>query len=849
MTPLTVPAAETVSPPAQGDKAQVARSPISPDNPSAVAPVSAFPPDHQILVGAVGLAGIIIVLLSAVALSFKRLNRRMAQNVDLHQRTLEELRSSEHKYSSVFQLLPDMVAIARAKDGIFLEVNQGFERVTGWKREEVVNRGCVDLGLWEEKTRSDAVEEVMAKGFLQDYEFTLTTKSGAKRQAAMYLVPVTVEEIPCLFLLARDITEKKLMEQRREEDRCFVQAVLDSIPDMIFIKDRGSIYLGCNESYARRYIGRPKEEVIGRRDPEINSDAELVQHFIASDRKVMESGRVAQLEFELTLASGEKTFVEVLKTPFYQASGQIGGVIGIARDITAHKRILAEITREKETAQRYLDIAGVMFCALDKKGEIVLINRKGCQILGYESDLELVGGDWFQLCVPASVRPKMREIFTLQLASNTEAYQFFEIEVLTSAGEERLMAFHSTLLRDESGVSGVLFSGEDITDQRLLQAEILKSQKLESLGVLAGGIAHDFNNILTAIMGNLSLATMHTHPSDRSYTALSRAEKAVDRAADLAKRLLVFAKGGLPVKKNISLQYLIQETLSLSLSGTNVQGVVVIPEPLQVVEADEGQVSQSLHNIILNAVQAMPEGGVLSVRGENITLGHGALAGLPPGAYVRLTITDTGCGIAEENLKRIFDPYFTTKMGGTGLGLASTHAIIKNHRGHIGVSSVPGHGTSFTILLPSLGTAWEDQGNPSRAIEAGNEGVSVLVMDDEEMVRDVARRSLEGLGYSVTTCASGAEAVSLYQVAKHDGNPFNVVITDLTIPGGMGGVEACRQIRALDPEALLVVTSGYSDDPVMANWADYGFCASIQKPFRVSQISDVLCRVTGRICR
>jgi PAS domain S-box-containing protein len=799
------------------------------------------PGGGQLLLSAVsGSALLVILLLSAALLHLRRRNRRLLAAAAERESALEKLRLSEQKYVGIFQLLPDMVGITRLEDGTFVEINRGFEQCTGWSKDEVINRSSLELGLWDAATRARAVEIVREQGHLEEYEFILTTKSGAARHAVMYLIPIMLEETPCLCFLARDITERKLLELRRDDDQHFLQTMLDSIPDMIFFKDAQSTYLGCNQSYASRYIGRPKRDIPGRRDSDIIPDRHLIARFVDSDRTALESGGTIQLEHELTLTSGKKALVEVLKNPFTDASGRIAGVIGIARDMTEHKRILAAITREKEAAQRYLDIAGVMFCALNRSGDIILMNRKGCQILGYGSVQELLGRNWFDVCLPPEVREKVKEVFALQLAGNLEPVEFFENEVVTGSGSRRLIAFHNTLLHDEAGVSGVLFSGEDITDRRLMQSELLKSQKLESLGVLAGGIAHDFNNILTAISGNISLARMDTDKTRPAHAHLDRAEKAIQRAADLARQLLVFTKGSKPVKTPTSLQQIVNDTMALALSGTRVQGSVEFPAPLHTIEADGGQISQSLHNIIINAVQAMPDGGTLIITGENVTLEAGTVAGLSSGPYVRLTIADTGCGIPEEDQKSIFDPYFTTKEKGNGLGLASTYAIIRNHGGHIQVNSAPGRGTTFTLLLPSLATPSAAPRQERETDVEPVQGDAVLVMDDDDMVRELATLTLERLGFSVTTCANGNDAISFYTAAKSAGNPFSFVIMDLTIPGGMGGVEACRRIRAIDPGARIVVSSGYSDDPVMVNHADYGFCAAIEKPYRAKDIFEAL---------
>ncbi|MDD2272667.1 MAG: PAS domain S-box protein [Desulfuromonadaceae bacterium] len=394
---------------------------------------------------------------------------------------------------------------------------------------------------------------------------------------------------------------------------------------------------------------------------------------------------------------------------------------------------------------------------------------------------------------------------------------------------------------EEGNPSRMIGTISDLTERRESEQEKLKIQKLESLGVLAGGIAHDFNNILTGVIGNISLAKMFVDTTHKSFNALVGAEKASMRATELARQLLTFAKGGDPVKKVFSLQNLVNECVSLVLHGSNVRCTVDIPDSIHAIEADEGQISQALHNIIINATQAMPGGGVITLSARNEIHGADKNTALPPGTYICLVCTDEGCGISDVDLKKIFDPYFTTKVSGTGLGLASTHSIIIKHGGQISVSSQVDRGTTFTILLPSIGETLSEYQTESVSQTVGihNHG-SILVMDDEEMIRDLAATMLEEIGYEVTTCSDGIDAIRYYAAAKESGVPFSAVIMDLTIPGGMGGREAAKEIISIDTSACLIVSSGYSNDPIMSDYSTYGFSGAVAKPYRISELAQIL---------
>jgi len=393
----------------------------------------------------------------------------------------------------------------------------------------------------------------------------------------------------------------------------------------------------------------------------------------------------------------------------------------------------------------------------------------------------------------------------------------------------------------------ILAITRDITEREHLSQQRQKIEKLEAVGVLAGGIAHDFNNILTAILGNISFAMSHVEEESKAATILGKAEKAAKRAAELAHQLLTFARGGQPVKRATSIQQLLEESASLLLRGSSVAFVLDLPADLMAVDVDPGQINQVANNIILNALQAMPDGGTLTIAAANTEVAAAAGQALVPGRYVRVTFTDTGCGISEEHQRRIFDPYFSTKASGSGLGLASCHSVITRHGGGIQVRSILGQGTTFELLLPAsaTGPVAEGEDGSLRAVVPPPQGRPLLVMDDEDNIRDMVADMLDQVGYDIQTCSDGQEAIALYRSAMTLGTPYAAVIMDLTIPGRMGGREAAQHLLALDPEARLVVSSGYSNDPVMADPGKYGFCATLMKPYTLAGVVAALADALG----
>ena len=514
----------------------------------------------------------------------------------------------------------------------------------------------------------------------------------------------------------------------------------------------------------------------------------------------------------------------------------VANVLANAIERKGTEESLARSKAEFEAMFNFIPDA-VMFA--DIKRRIVMCNPAAQSILGY-THAELQGKTTEILYAEKSDYEEQGRLrYNVGAAGHGRPY---EMRYRRKDGTLLAAETHSSPVKDPSGRTlGFVAIFRDLAERKRMEEHLLRTCKLESLGVLAGGIAHDFNNILTAILANISLVKTYVKPEDFIYQRLSEAEKASMRARDLTQRLLIFAKGGAPVKKVASIAELVRESADFALRGSDVGCDFSIPDDLWPAEVDEGQISQVIHNIILNALQAVTDGGLVYVHCENTTVGRTEAENNPSlqkGDYVKISIKDNGIGISPENLEKIFDPYFTTKPKGSGLGLATTYSIVRNHNGLINVESRAGVGTVFYIYLPASHKRIPAKQKRDSGPIFGNG--RVLVMDDEDIVIDAAVSILKCIGYEAEAAKDGAEAIELYKKGMEFGRPFDAVIMDLTIPGGMGGKETIKKMLEIDPNVKAIVSSGYSEDPVMSEFRKYGYRGVIAKPYEAEPLSRAL---------
>jgi PAS domain S-box-containing protein len=683
--------------------------------------------------------------------------------------------------------------------------------------------------------------------------FRIITPDGTTHWHYVHAFPESNKDgkVELIHGVGFDITHRKLAEEalRKSEEKyaTFMRYSTEAIwcidmrePIAVNLSTREQIdriirdaYLSdCNDAMANLYGYNSAIEIIGIPMSagllsDVPQNREHLEQFI-------ESGyRLKNAEFREIDNNGKVKimlvgFVGILEKGFLVRAW------GMQRDITEQRQAEDALIESEEMYRRLIERSPDAII-VHSKGKIDYINKAGIKLYGGSTVSQFLGHKLTEFS-----HPDFRELGQMRVR------QIYQEKKEVGLMEQKMIRIDGTEFDVEVMGAPIIYKGRasgqsivrDITERKRLENEIQKSQKLESVGILAGGIAHDFNNILTAILGNISLGKMYTNSHDETHSVLTEAEKATLQAKDLTQQLLTFSKGGAPVKETTSIFEIIKESTNFILRGSNIDAEYICPDDLWSVDVDAAQISQVIQNLVINAEQAMPNGKKISIKLSNRILKQPPHPNIHPGKFVEIGIVDKGIGIPEEHLNKIFDPYFTTKQKGSGLGLATSYSIINRHGGHINIDSVMGQGTEVRIFLPASDKIIEVKQPGDDKVLSGNG--KILVMDDEEMLLQLTSQFLNHLGYQVSTVSDGESAIEAYKKASQEGAPFSVVIMDLTIPGGMGGKETIKKLRQFDPHIRAIVSSGYSNDPVMADFQKYGFQAVLTKPYKIQTLSAVI---------
>ena len=611
-----------------------------------------------------------------------------------------------------------------------------------------------------------------------------------------------------------------------------LQNIVDQVPGYIAYVNAATLrYEFVNKGYETLF-GIPREKIIGAHIQDIIGERnfQFAQQYIAE----VKNGKSASYENSFDTPSG-KHWIQVNFSPIFDDTGRIEAIALLNYDITERK-IFEEALRESE--ERFRKIfeeasLGVVTCSPAFIFEKT--NPAFCEMIGYSAE-ELKTMTFAEITHPDYIK---RDLENVKKVGRGEI-SFYQTEKLyiRKNGETLWGSLIVSSIRDEHGaLKHYLSMIDDITERKRMEEELQKAQKLESIGILAGGIAHDFNNLTGGIFGYIDLALEKSRDENVKHY-LSKAMSTIDRARGLTQQLLTFAKGGTPVRKIDALFPFIKDAAQFALSGSNISCAFEIAGDLRPCNFDKNQIGQVIDNIVINAQQAMPGGGTIEIRAINVCLSEKDHVTIPTGEYVKISIIDYGIGMPKEIISRIFDPFYTTKPKGHGLGLATSYSIINRHGGHIDVESEPGKGSEFHIYLPAF------TGTPlvnNNAVVSEFKGAGTMViMDDEDVLLDSIGGMLKSLGFFVVQTRNGKEAIEYLTSAIAAKREITGMILDLTVPGKMGGKEAILRIRKHDAKLPVFVASGYAEDPVIANPKEYGFTASICKPFKKNELVEML---------
>lgn len=605
-------------------------------------------------------------------------------------------------------------------------------------------------------------------------------------------------------------------------------------PVGIFTVDAQDRFLRVNQRYCEITGFAPEELARMHRSDIVHpedrtADAEVVRRVRAGDPDV------GSRERRGCRKDGTTFWAEITLSLEPASSGGSPGMIGVLDDVTAHHEAEAKF---REIAERSL--AGILIL---QDGKVVYANPILAELVGRRpGEVEGKSADWLRQYIHPEDLPAVRSAAIDAGALVAGTLRPIVYRVVT-AGPMRTMQQTARQIQ-HLGRPAMLVTLVDVTERERMLEELRKAQRLESLGLVAGGIAHDFNNLLTAVFGQVELARGNVPEGSPAAGELDVALSALARSRDLTRQLLTFATGGTPSRKVLRVPRLLEEAVRLGLGGSSIRARFEVEPDLPPIEADEGHMSQLWNNLLVNARQAMSGAGEVRIRARRRIVGENEIPGVAPGLHVEVSVQDPGHGIPAEILPKVFDPFFTTREKGTGLGLATSYSIVRRHGGHVEIASRVGEGTTVTVLLPAAPGAPEVDA-PAPAVTTGLRRLRVLLMDDEPLVLKVGAKHFRKLGLEVETASDGAEAVDLFRRNRAAGRPFDLVVLDLTVSGGMGGAQAVQRMLEIDPDVVAIACSGYFDDAVMARPGQFGFAGVLAKPYLAADLERVLATVAG----
>lgn len=757
--------------------------------------------------------------------------RMVGCHIDISERkrTETDLLKTSTMLETLLNAIPDVIGVQDLDHGIIRYNAAGYSLV-GQTPEGISGKKCFEvIGHKIPCDICATVETYRTKRPARVEKFV--PELGIWLEARAYPVLDANGEMRFVIEHLRDITKSKHAEEALRKNNLFISSLLKAIPVAVFFKDNQGKYLGCNSIFSD-VMGVTEDQIRGKTVHEL-WPSELAEKYHVKDLELMQTRKHQVYEFNVKAKDGRILPVIYAKDVFLDGAGEVAGLVGAFLDISDLKMAEAALRKSEEKFRTLIETTNTGYVFIDENGLVSDANDEYVRLSGHSKLEELRGRSVIEWTAEAD---KERNAMAVKTCFQKGFIRNFETMYVDKKGKTTPIEINATCL-PVAGKVQIITLCRDISERRRTEELLANAQKLESLGVLAGGIAHDFNNLMGGIFGYIEVASV-TSTEENVKQDLAKVMQTIDRARDLTRQLLTFAKGGSPIQEVSPLFPFIEQTAQFALSGSNALCRFDIPEGLWSVNFDKNQIGQVIDNLVINAQQAMPLGGTIVLAARNVALSESEHPLLKKGDYVRLSVIDTGIGIPNELQKRIFDPFFTTKAKGHGLGLATSYSIINRHGGCIDVFSEQGKGTTFNVYLPAA----REQANRSNDVQIKEHRGSgtFLLMDDEEVVRKAVSLMLKTFGYNVVCKVNGQEAIDYVASAMRDNQALAGMLFDLTVPGAMGGKEAIRQIRKMGVHIPAFVSSGYADDPVMRNPAEYGFTASISKPYRGSELMEIL---------
>jgi|GEM_PF-7061848 len=740
------------------------------------------------------------------------------------------------KYNAVINSNLVGIMIVDSEEKIVF-VNDSLAKILGYKKEHLLKKSLSKFTDRDEFIKYQKFTKRRIKGHADQYESRLYKKDGSPVPMLFSASPfVTPEnEYRGSLTIVVEISDLKKTEAALKENQRMLSTLLGNLPGMAYrCRDDEKRTIEFASKGCEEITGYIAEDLVENKriayfDLIHPDDKKYVQYSIQNSVKK----KIAyKMIYRINTRDDKERWVWEQGRPVENIGRSTYALEGFIADIS--ERIYAEeaLRESEEKFRSLISSAPYGIIISNIRGEVVDVNKAAETMLDIKRD-EIIN---------RKLKSWIPKISNLLKNKGEDSPTVKEIVITPKKNIKKyLETTISPINLDNGKTNNYVLILRDITEQKLIESELQKTQKLESLGMLAGGIAHDFNNLLAAILSNLNLSIIYSSKNKQLYEKLGDAKIAVEKAKDLMHNLITFSKGDVQYPEEVDLKKLITDSVRLVLRDKNIEHKICIPDDIPSLNVDKSQISQVINNLLINAEQAMPNGGEINISVEAIKSGKKEIAQLENKEYVKIIIKDNGVGINEEEEEKIFDPFFTTKEKGSGLGLAVTYSIIKKHNGYISFDSEEGTGTTFYIYLPAYEKVMDKISSKIKKRKKGQK--RVLIMDDEPLVLDSTREVIEKLGYEVETSKEGLEMLSSFKRSVEENNPFDVVILDLSVSGGMGGREAAKILKTLRPEIKIIASTGYHDELFMQNYKEYGFEYVLKKPFDIEKINQLLLKI------